>query len=108
MHARMISGLINPDKREETIGIFRDDIIPRAKAQDGFKGSLLLADFKTNRFHSITLWETEEDMSEGESSMYLNEQIGSVVSRFAGQPTIERFEVVFSLSDLGRGKALGF
>ena len=108
MHARMISGLINPDKREETFGIFRDDIIPRAKAQDGFKGSLLLADFKTNRFHSITLWETEEDMSAGESSMYLNEQIGSVVSHFAGQPTIERLEVVFSLSDLGRGKALGF
>ena len=108
MHARMISGLINPDKREETIGIFRDDIIPRAKAQDGFKGSLLLADFKTNRFHSITLWETEEDMYAGESGMYLIEQIESIISHFAAQPTIERFEVVFSLSELGREKALGF
>jgi len=94
MHARIISGLIRPNKREEFMSIFQDTIIPRAKAQEGFASLLLLVDSKTNKFHSITLWETEYHMSSNESTMYLVKQLGSVAADFAGPPTTERFEVV--------------
>jgi heme-degrading monooxygenase HmoA len=94
MHARVISGLIRPEKREEALGIFRDKIVPKAKKQEGFKGALLLSDLKTGKFHSITLWETEDCLSASEENMYLVKQLGSVASRFAGPPSTERFEVV--------------
>ena len=94
MYARVISGLIRPDKKEEAIGIFQDNIVPRAKEQEGFKGALLLSDPKMNKFYSITLWETEGHMSASESSMYLVKQLGSVASHFSGPPVTERFEVV--------------
>jgi heme-degrading monooxygenase HmoA len=94
MHARVISGLIRPDNREEAIGIFRDKIVQRAKKQEGFQGALLLADFESNKFHSITFWDTENNMYSGESTMYLVKQLGSVASYFAKPPTTERFEVV--------------
>jgi heme-degrading monooxygenase HmoA len=94
MYARIISGLIRPDKREETISIFRDKLIPRAKAQEGFNELFLLLDSKTNKFHIITLWETEKHMSAGERTMYLVKQLGSIVSHFAEPPTTERFEIM--------------
>ena len=94
MYARVVSGLIRPEKREEAINIYRDSIAPKAKEQKGFKGVFLLSDPKTNKFHSITLWETEGDMASGETSMYLLKQLAKVASRFAGPPTTERFEVV--------------
>jgi heme-degrading monooxygenase HmoA len=94
MYARVISGLIRPEKREEAIDIFRDTIVARANKQEGFQGAMLLSDAKTNKFHSITLWETEDHMSANESSMYLVKQLGNVASRLAGPPTTERFEVV--------------
>ena len=55
MHARVISGLISSGKREKAISIFQDNVVPRAKEQEGFKGILLLADEETNKFYSITL-----------------------------------------------------
>jgi heme-degrading monooxygenase HmoA len=94
MHARVISGLIRPGKREEAISLFQNNVVPRAKEQEGFKGIFLLADEETNKFYSITLWETEDFLSASEKSMYLVKQLGSVASHFAMPPMTERFEVV--------------
>ena len=94
MYARVISGLISPGKREKAISIFQDNVVPRAEEQEGFKGIFLLADEETNKFYSITLWETKDCMSASEKSMYLVKQLGTVASYFATPPATERFEIV--------------
>jgi heme-degrading monooxygenase HmoA len=47
----------------------------------------------TNKFISITIWETEKDMIAGESSGYLQEQVGKITSLFVGPPTIQHYVV---------------
>jgi heme-degrading monooxygenase HmoA len=53
----------------------------------------LLTDMDTNKFISITFWETENDMIAGESSGYLQEQLGKIEPLFVGPPTIQNYVV---------------
>ena len=93
MRARVVLGQIRADKTDEATGIYRDNIVPVAKEQEGFKGVYLLTDPTSGKFVSVTLWETEADMSAGESSGYYQQQLGKVAALFAGPPTMEHYEV---------------
>jgi heme-degrading monooxygenase HmoA len=55
----------------------------------------LLTDPDTNKFISITFWETENDMLTGASSGYLQEQLNRIASLFVGPPTIQYYVVSF-------------
>ena len=55
MHARVMTGLIQPGKMDEMIRIYRDSVMPTAKEQKGLKGGILLTDSNTNKIISISL-----------------------------------------------------
>ena len=93
MHARVILGRVKLDKRDEAIGIFKEIVMPAIKAQKGFKSINLLTDPDSSKFISITIWETEKDMLAGESSGYLQQQLGKLSALFVGPPTIQHFIV---------------
>ena len=93
MHARVILGKVKHDKQDEAINIYKKSVVPAAKEQKGFKSMNLLTDMDTNKFISITIWETEKDMIAGESSGYLQEQVGKITSLFVGPPTIQHYIV---------------
>ena len=93
MHARVILGKVKHDKQDEAINIYKENVVPAAKEQKGFKSMNLLTDMDTNKFISITIWETEKDMIAGESSGYLQEQVGKITSLFVGPPTIQHYIV---------------
>ena len=93
MHARVILGKVKHDKQDEAINIYKKSVVPAAKEQKGFKSMNLLTDMDTNKFISITIWETEKDMIAGESSGYLQEQVGKITSLFVGPPTIQHYAV---------------
>ena len=57
-----------PDQTSEGIRVAREQILPAARLQDGFKGIYLLYDGKSGRSLAITLWETEEDMRASEEA----------------------------------------
>jgi heme-degrading monooxygenase HmoA len=82
-----------PGKLDEAVQTVQESIVPVMKQQTGFKGYLLLADPNTNKSLSITIWDTEADMTTGEGSGYYREQIAKVASLLAGPPTMEHFEV---------------
>ena len=88
-----MSGLWQPGRMDEGIGIYRDSIAPAAKQQKGCKGVFLLADRNTGKFVSLVLWDTEADMLAGEASGYLREQIAKGAPTLAGPPATEHFEV---------------
>ena len=95
MHARVILGKVKHDKQDEAIKIYKESVAPAAKKQKGFKGMNLLTDQDTNKFISITFWETEKDMLASQSSGYLQEQLDRIATLFVGPPIIQHYVVSF-------------
>ena len=93
MNARIVLGQIQIDKRDEASGVYKESIVTAAKEQNGYKNAFLLTDSATGKFISITLWETEADMTAGEASGYYQEQIAKLGALFASPPTLEHYEV---------------
>lgn len=93
MHARVTFASAQPAKIDEAIKVMQDSILPAAKKQKGFKGLFFLVDRKTGKGMSIVMWNTETDMTAGESSGFYREQVAKVVPFVAGPTTMEHYEV---------------
>ena len=93
MFARVITVHAQPGKIEEAATLYRDAIIPAARQQKGFNSALLLTDPVTGKGVSVTLWDTEADQKAGESSGYVQQQLGKMASLLAGPPLRESFLV---------------
>jgi len=93
MNARATIVQIVPGKLDEAVGLYRDSVVPAAKQQKGCKGLYLLTDRNTGRGISITLWETEADMTAGENSGYYQQQLAKFKDVFSAPPVREAYEV---------------
>jgi len=93
MYARVTIVQIQPGRMDEAIRIYRDSVVPAAKQQKGSKGTYLLTDRKTGKGISVTLWETEADMTAGESSGYFQQQLVKFKDIFGAPPVREQYEV---------------
>jgi len=93
MYARVSIGQFLPAKADEAIGIYRDSVVPAAKQQKGFKGIYVLTDRKTGKGLTMALWETEADMTAGETSGYYQQQVAKFKDLFSTPPVREAYEV---------------
>ncbi len=93
MHVRVAIGQTQPGKADQAIAIYRDSIAPAARQQNGCKGVFFLADRNTGKVMSLTLWESEADMTAGEASGYYREQVAKIAPALAAPPTTEHYEV---------------
>lgn len=93
MHARVTFATAQPAKIDEATKIMRDSILPAAKKQKGFKGLTYLMNRKTGKGMSIVLWNTEDDMTAGESSGFYREQLAKEMPLLSEPPTMEQYEV---------------
>ncbi len=93
MHARVTITQTRATDSDKAISISRDQILPIAKAQKGFKGYLLLSNPKTGKGITVTLWETEADMIANEKSKYYDGVLGKVRQLFAAAPVTEHYDV---------------
>lgn len=93
MNARATIVQILPDKVDEAVDLYRDSVVPAARQQKGFKGVYLLTDRNTGKGISITLWETEADMTAGENSGYYQQQLAKFKDVFGAPPVRESYEV---------------
>jgi len=50
----------SPEKLEQTIQAYQQQLLPVMKQESGFRGAVLLANRATGAAQSVTLWETEE------------------------------------------------
>ena len=92
MYARTVSGVTQPGRLDDLIAIYRDSVAPAAKQQKGFVGAYLLTSGE-GKGMSVTLWETEADMTAGQASGYLQEQIGKLGALLTAPPVTENYEV---------------
>ena len=95
MHARVVRALIKKGQGEEVINVYKDSILASSQEQEGFKGATLLTDPNKGRFISITVWASEADMRESESSGYLGEQLNRIGPLLTGETSVEHYEVSF-------------
>lgn len=93
MNARVTIVQFLPGKIDEAIGIYRDFVVPAAKQQKGHRGHYLLTDRNTGKGISISLWETEADMTAGEASGYYQQQVAKFKDVFGAPPVREAYEV---------------
>jgi heme-degrading monooxygenase HmoA len=88
-----------PAPMDQLLSEVREEVLPRAKQMDGFKGMIALGDRHSGKTLGITFWESEEAMRASEEAAdRLREE-----SAQAGEDTIagvERYEVgLFEVED---------
>ena len=98
MYARVTTTQFSPYRLDESIHIAREQIVPAAQQQNGFKGYLMLVDRSTGKGITITLWEGEEDREiTGPNSSYYRDAIGKVVPLLEAAPMVEDLEIVIQV-----------
>ena len=106
MHARWASLQVKPGRIDDFIGIFRDSMVPPARAQKGFKGVFLLTDRDTGKVVGASLWETEADARAVEmSSGSFGSQADKVRGIVTEMPVMEYYDVMARETPLERGGA---
>ena len=88
---RITSGV--PEKVDDGIRHFRENVVASYKDVAGFEGAYLLVNRKTGKVMGITLWNTEANMqATGRKSEQLRAAGSQVVSGTTPEP--EEYEVV--------------
>lgn len=87
--ARSVRFDLAPDKNEAFKTLFRNEILPTLKKQDGFKDELLLV--QDQHVLAISVWDDMDSARKYESTTYprLDKALRPVMS---GTPTIETFK----------------
>ena len=95
MHARWGSLQVLPGRVDEFVRIFRDSMLPAARAQKGFKGVFMLTIRDSGKVVAASLWESEADARAVEtSSGSFSAQADAVRDIVTEMPVIEYYEVV--------------
>ena len=98
MYARVTLAQLQPGKVDELLQFLRDNVVPAAQRQQGFKGLLLLTDETTNKGIAVALWETEADLAASEeSSGYYTVQLARGAHFFAAPPVREAYQVTLQV-----------
>ena len=87
--ARSVRFDIATDKNEQFQTLFRNEILPTLKKQDGFKDELLLV--KDQHVLAISVWNNADSARKYESTTYpqLDKKLRPLMS---GTPTVETFQ----------------
>ena len=101
MHCRVVTVQVKPDMIQEAIDIYNVSLLPAAKHQKGFQGAYLMTDAATGKGLSITVWETENDMVDGERSGYYREQLAKFGSLFTAPPVMDHYQLSVEVNGQG-------
>ena len=74
------------------IGFLEEELIPKLKGQKGFRGFLALTNAE-GKAVTISLWETEADMTATESTGWYQAQVAKAAPLLTGEPELEHYEV---------------
>ena len=93
MHARVTTLHIRPDKVDETVALFQQQIMPVVKAQAGYQGIQLLVDRATGNGMAISFWNSEAEGQAYEASGTYRQMVGMVDANFSAPPSLATYEV---------------
>ena len=95
MFARVTVVQVSSEKIELGVESFSSQVLPAAKAVDGYKTAFLLADRNTGKCIGITVWDSEDARRRGGEA--LDAARAATIEAMGGTvPPVEEFEVVVS------------
>ena len=92
--ARLYSAEARTDKLDEIIRIWKEEDVPLMDSVKGYHGAYLLADRKSGKAISITLWDSEEDSAADVESRLHQKQINMYEGLMTGEPVYQGYELV--------------
>ena len=78
---------------QEAIDLYGNRWSPAARLQKGFRDAYLMADAATGRALSISIWDSQSDMVEGERNGYYRDQVAKFGAMLAEAPVAEHYEL---------------
>lgn len=93
MHARVVDLRVRPVDTKEMVRVYREEVVPAAREQEGFEGAMLLTDPETGIAISITLWETAAEREAAVSGGFYDEKIEKFARLLAGTPVRKHYDV---------------
>jgi heme-degrading monooxygenase HmoA len=93
MHTLIIEGTLKPEKKDEFLKTWRNEILPTLKKQNGFvEETLLFETDNPNRGVGLSFWKTREDAEKYHRDVFPR-LVSSVQSAMQDPPTVRRFDV---------------
>jgi hypothetical protein len=92
MVARVTSVQVKPEDIDDAVRLFDESVIPAARQEAGFMGTLLLVR-EDGRALAIDLADTRENMRANEASGFYQEQVAKFADKITGRPTRQVFDV---------------
>jgi heme-degrading monooxygenase HmoA len=89
-----------PEQQQETLRVFRDEVLPWLRDSTGFRGVIRLTSAAAGKAMTITLWATEDDLRESGEAAERFGQLLAVGTGAIRQP-VEDYEI--SLLELPAG-----
>lgn len=94
MYVRMTTMTFAAERYDDGVRIFKESVVPAARAQKGFRAAYLLADREAGRAVALTFWDDEASAMANEDNRYYQEQLVKFLPDFTSPPVREGFEVV--------------
>jgi heme-degrading monooxygenase HmoA len=94
LHARMTTIHSPAERMDAGIEKVKDDILPAMRNIPGFKGIIGLVDRNANTGITISLWEDEQAMEQGEVEGARLREEAAKAMKAETEPMVNRYEVV--------------
>lgn len=92
-YARVTVTQMKPEKLDDAVKIYQESVVAEAKKQKGYRGVILLSDYKTGKGYSIAIWNSEEDAIANEQSGYYKGQVDKFKDIMTAKPVREGYTV---------------
>ena len=95
MHARHVSYILKPDRREDFFKAFEKDVLPVLQAQNGFADVITFVSPDAKTCVAISLWERKENAEAFGREGY-PQALKILAGLFEGTPEVRDYEVAYS------------
>jgi quinol monooxygenase YgiN len=94
MHARLVTAQISPEKMDDLIQLWHNQVLSTYQEQTGWKSARLLVDRKTGKAILVSLWETETEGQASGPGSPQGQKVHAIIGHLlTGRPVVEQYEV---------------
>jgi heme-degrading monooxygenase HmoA len=95
LHARMTTIHSPRERMDDGLDKVKEDILPSMRQMPGFKGIIGLVDRTANTAITISLWESEQALQQGEEEGTRLREEAAKAMKAETEPMVNRYEVAY-------------
>jgi hypothetical protein len=106
MNARVTYVQASAEKIEQGLALWRENVLPRTMAREGFLGVISLINRETGKCISLTLWDVEKHLLNSTEAEYHRQAVQRYAEYFNGAHDPENYEISFVGGPMFRSEAM--